>query len=212
MGCVKFFWHGEIGATQLPWADVAGYSALPSHRTQESKSAELMVMYGGEQSWQRTRWQDTFVHSFLPREVSGECVGVHAAEKPQDQPHQGRLLPSGSPIKRKSHAKGYTNTMRRMKRSHLPARHFRAVSDCYSWCQPTQMCSLQQALAVITASAITPLHLMRACINESSKWFVSLGRPRHSREKQLSPVSPNRTRIPVNESSSPAQCSGQQVT
>lgn len=94
MSWVKFFWCGEICATQVPRADVAGYRALPSHGTQESNSTSLTAMRAREQSWQRTRWQDvSYQHTAPCQGRSREGLGVHATEKSQDQPHQGWLLP-----------------------------------------------------------------------------------------------------------------------
>lgn len=61
----EFFWHREIQAPQVSWPDVSGYSALPSHGTQESNCSSLMVMC--EQGWQRTWWQDMSYPHTAPR-------------------------------------------------------------------------------------------------------------------------------------------------
>lgn len=129
MSWVKVFLHGEIWATQVPWADVAGCSAVPSHCTQEPNSAVLTVKYAGEQSWHRTWWQDTAYPHRAPchGRSLGNAQGCTHLKSPKTSP-----IKAGSSLcqpyhEEISHAKGYTNTMQRMKPSHLPARHFRAM-------------------------------------------------------------------------------------
>lgn len=92
MDWVKFFLHGEIpGAFTL--GRCSWLRCPPKHT--ESNSAALTVMCAGEQSWQRTWWQDMlYPHTATCQGRSlGNAWGWHAAEKPQDQPHQGCLLP-----------------------------------------------------------------------------------------------------------------------
>lgn len=69
------------------------------------------------------------LREFSPGVVCSSALDLYSrAAAPLHKPAALRPAPaSAGPNDRKLHAKGYTNTMRRVKWSHLPARRFGAV-------------------------------------------------------------------------------------